>query len=365
MCGHVGVAGCLLTADEALMKRKLLLDYWRGMDSTGMAAVRASKEVLTAKIASHPLDLFDMARFKTALNGIASRAFIGHNRAATRGKVNGHNAHPFTFGPITGAHNGTLSPVSFKDLTTVLGEEFDVDSQAIFRAIEEFGIEEVVPQLVGAWALVWYDERDDTINFIRNKERPLWYGYTADKKRLFWASEWQTIDNATDMAATKYDLYEDPDKGYKYWPFAEDTWYRVPLAALSKGETCIDDCIVKVIKGKAPPVTPKADDPFPRGRNTSTTDSTDTTHSMTTSRGNKMLTLVGNKQDPTAGWISEDKFNQMLAVKGCAFCSADVKYGDVGITIHEREGIILCPDCSTGASDAVRIYTPVAVSNIH
>jgi glucosamine 6-phosphate synthetase-like amidotransferase/phosphosugar isomerase protein len=116
MCGLVGIAGKLTVKDEATMKRLFLLDFFRGPDSTGLAAVRGDGNIHVSKLASHPIDLFDSARFKTALSGYNSKIFLGHNRYATKGKVNANNAHPYHYGDIVGAHNGTLSISSWRAL---------------------------------------------------------------------------------------------------------------------------------------------------------------------------------------------------------------------------------------------------------
>src|SRR3546814_6662079 len=63
MCGHVGIAGKMELKDEALMRRLLVFDYFRGPDSTGFAALRKDGTHRLAKIASNPLNLFDMKRF--------------------------------------------------------------------------------------------------------------------------------------------------------------------------------------------------------------------------------------------------------------------------------------------------------------
>src|SRR3546814_3133548 len=112
-------------------------------------------------------------RFSEANNVYQSLAFVGHNRFATKGKVNDLNAHPFHYGNIVGAHNGTLEKSSWDALDKKLGEDTDVDSQAIIKSIATFGIEETVPLLQGAWALVWFDMEAQTLNFLRKDERPL------------------------------------------------------------------------------------------------------------------------------------------------------------------------------------------------
>jgi predicted glutamine amidotransferase len=99
-----------------------------------LAAVRSNGDVKIAKAAASPPELFYDTGFREALNGNQSRAFIGHNRLATRGVVNPFNAHPFQFGHITGAHNGTLeTSCKWKLRRLGIGEKFDVDSQALFR----------------------------------------------------------------------------------------------------------------------------------------------------------------------------------------------------------------------------------------
>lgn len=144
MCGLVGIAGNLLYQDEFTMKRLLMADYFRGPDSTGFAAIRTNGDAFVAKLASNPIDLFNQKNFDTALNGNASRAFIGHNRAATRGKVVSANAHPFHFGSIVGAHNGTLDQESWDRLEEKLGEKYTVDSMALIAAIDKLGIEKTI-----------------------------------------------------------------------------------------------------------------------------------------------------------------------------------------------------------------------------
>ena len=104
------------------------------------------------------------------------------------------NAHPFLFDHILGAHNGTLDYSSHHKLSGA--KKFDTDSEALLYEIETKGISETLKELEGAWALVWYDSRDDTINLLRNKERSLWYVLDAEKKQLFWSSEWAHLASA-------------------------------------------------------------------------------------------------------------------------------------------------------------------------
>lgn len=115
----------------------------------------------------------------------ANRAIIGHNRYATTGGVSKASAHPFEFPTLVGVHNGTLNSKYKYDDTNL----YTVDSQAFYHQVDKTGIRDAVGKTTGAYCFVWWDKEEETINFLRNKERPLWMVYTVDGKTLFWASE--------------------------------------------------------------------------------------------------------------------------------------------------------------------------------
>lgn len=371
MCGLVGIAGKLTAKDEATMKRLLLLDYFRGPDSTGMAAIRGDGTIHLSKLASHPLDLFDSNRFKAALSGYNSKIFLGHNRYATKGKINAMNAHPYHCDHIVGAHNGTLSISSWRALEKAVGEDFEVDSQAVIAAIAKLGIAETVPLLQGAWSLTWYDQTENTLNFLRNDERPMWYAYTKDFDRIFWASEWAMIDAATKMsAAPAYELYHD-DKMFRFWETDVDLHYKFDMDAFKDSKLDVKPTVVQRKGKEAPPASTGNYDPFNRGdwsnpttysggysppKNGTSTPNSGVPSSTTTSPSRSVLpkkkdsidnvvNLFGTRLSPLAGMVTEDKFAE-LAKYGCSWCQSDVDYHDVGVTIYERDDILLCPACS-------------------
>lgn len=366
MCGHVGIAGNLEHKDEATMKRLLIFDYFRGPDSTGFAALRKDGDVLLTKLASHPIDLFDTRSFTSALSGYNSKVFLGHNRLATKGKVNGANAHPYTYGHITGAHNGTLDQSSWKALEKMIGFETDVDSQAIFAAIELFGIEKVMPVLSGAWALVWFDTEKDTINFLRNKERSFWIAYTEDFKKVIWASEWPMISSATRMVPkhAEYKLAEDAN-GNTFWATEADWWYRYDIADLDKGSKSMPKPRVKKLEGKAPnPVTVYNggvnQQNFPARNSANTSGGTSTTTSTTTSLGStdNVIDMFTTRVRPLGKFVDRKTFEDM-ANHGCSWCGGDVEYGDVGVTVIESADALLCNKC-THDKNQNRIYSLTA-----
>lgn len=186
MCGLVGVAGNIPLQIDKIFKTLLVLDTLRGEDSTGVAFIHKDRAnpLSIAKVIGDPFALFETNAYS---RGIAkpNRVIIGHNRYATQGKVNRANAHPFEYGDIVGAHNGTLNNKHvLKD-----GYHFDVDSQALINHIDKEGIESAIKGLNGAWALTWWDQGKSTMNFLRNDQRPLYLCESEDSKTVLWASE--------------------------------------------------------------------------------------------------------------------------------------------------------------------------------
>lgn len=185
MCGIVGCAGDLTIGHEKLVRTLLILDSIRGEDSTGVAVIgKWQGNVKIAKQVGDPFQLFDHKSFDNVFTGM-QKAIIGHNRYATTGGVSRHNAHPFENPSVVGVHNGTLRS---KHLL-VDAKNFVVDSENIYHHIDKHGLKDALHYMEGAWALVWWDKEHHTINFLRNKERPLFMAWSKDAKQMFWASE--------------------------------------------------------------------------------------------------------------------------------------------------------------------------------
>lgn len=184
MCGIVGVAGKINYDTIKVFDTLLDLDTTRGSHSTGIVSINSRNEKFILKNLGTPWDLRELKGYNKATT-LNSLLIIGHNRYATKGKVNKFNAHPFEFSKITGVHNGTLNnSKNLKDW-----KKFEVDSENLYYHMNENGVEDTISKLDGAFALSWVDEDNKTLNFIRNKERPLKYCYSKDGNTLFWASE--------------------------------------------------------------------------------------------------------------------------------------------------------------------------------
>tara|TARA_B100000929_G_C15511743_1_gene421161 strand:- start:37428 stop:38591 length:1164 start_codon:yes stop_codon:yes gene_type:complete len=144
-------------------------------------------------------DLFDTKAYDEVMRPI-SYALIGHNRYATKGKINNINAHPFEFEHVVGAHNGTIrGQWRLPDST-----DFEVDSENIFHSIETMGLESTLAVLDGAYALTYWDKRTEELILLRNSERELSYCYSKDGSALFWASEPWMLHVALSRNNVKY-----------------------------------------------------------------------------------------------------------------------------------------------------------------
>lgn len=175
MCGIIGLISRtpsgLFSKDLELFEQMLVINTIRGKDSTGAFTLFRNKQVRAIKLASHPFHLFRAAEWMTFRQDAINRGrfVIGHNRAATRGGVKNENAHPFVENNIILVHNGTL----WDDGASVTKQEVEVDSHAIAHALAERDAKEVLPDINGAFALIWYDTKKEKLYATRNKDRPL------------------------------------------------------------------------------------------------------------------------------------------------------------------------------------------------
>lgn len=227
MCGLVGVLSTELNTFQhsygKFFKQALFADTLRGADSTGIFVMDTKKMVqpdLYKKALAAP-DFLQLKKVEDLLKDSHDwNVMIGHNRAATKGGIHHHTAHPFQIGDITLVHNGTVH--NHRMLPN--GHKFDVDSEAICDAINDIGIEEVVKKIDGAFTFIWHDRRNGSMNFIRNEERPLAFGKVKDKNTILMASEagmlrWLAIRNGLSLESI---AEPKPGELFVFWPYKDN-----------------------------------------------------------------------------------------------------------------------------------------------
>ena len=206
MCGIVGYISAAdghkhKAEKDHFMRFALALDTLRGFDSTGVMTLRKKFKVDVMKT-TMPGDKFVHSQnYLRKWN--PGWAQVGHNRAATVGKVNVSNAHPFVDGAITLVHNGTL----FADGSTLplYNKKLDVDSMQIAHNFNMYKPEEaakVLEKIDGAYALVWYDNRDKSVNMARNSERPMHFALSRNKEMLWFMSDGNHLTAVTNSLGT-------------------------------------------------------------------------------------------------------------------------------------------------------------------
>lgn len=210
MCGIVGIA---VKAKNGFTKQTedsffdlLFADTLRGDDSTGIIYVENNASFGIMKEASSGSWFAPSAAQDETLSGMYSRgkAYIGHNRAATKGAVSDENAHPFvvdnTFAMV---HNGTL--LSHKELadTTVDSEALAIHlSKVLIKDFDKVKFEEAIGKVNGAFAIAAYNQEANQIYLTRNSQRPLCLFELDDC--WMWASEglmlpWIANRNSVDI----------------------------------------------------------------------------------------------------------------------------------------------------------------------
>jgi len=194
MCGIVGFVGNPKDKYASQIIDDLLyIDTLRGFDSTGVCTVNQAMDVCVVKSPSPGWDFLTTRAYKKLRDTFeVSKAVIGHNRAASIGKVTFDNTHPFTVDEITLVHNGTLHE-GYKRL---VGTAHQTDSETIAAAlsacINTEDTKKVLEALRGAYALVWFDAADSSVHFARNNERPLNFLQTG-RGRIFASEKGQLL----------------------------------------------------------------------------------------------------------------------------------------------------------------------------
>ena len=136
MCGIVSYMSETTTYRkdyENMLRDLLIVDTVRGFDSTGLMYEDAT-HTRTLKKAMPGYDFVQLRQAQRALSDYyRGHYMVGHNRAATVGKVGEDTAHPFMFENVTGVHNGTLTG-NYRGLSRL---NHTVDSEYLLSGLDE------------------------------------------------------------------------------------------------------------------------------------------------------------------------------------------------------------------------------------
>lgn len=180
MCGIMGYVGPK-NALPYIIEGLRCLEY-RGYDSAGIAVIKDG--TLTQRKNAGRLSELEILLETQPLQGTIG---IGHTRWATHGEPNNENAHPHmgSQNRIALIHNGVIE--NYRELREELitkGIPFlsQTDSEVVVNLLEETNLplmealDEVLPRLRGAYALVMLDIRQPDRIVVARKDNPVVIG---------------------------------------------------------------------------------------------------------------------------------------------------------------------------------------------
>lgn len=219
MCGICGVmTDWMVDGDVKIFSELMHLNVLRGWEGAGAAIMNeACDNVQCVRTTQTGTDLILGQEFKKIIkDGPRKSLILGHCRYPTKGDNVIENVHPFECDHIVGVHNGTFRKIE----NTWFGKE-ESDSKAIFEDIAKRGAKAAIKDADGAYALVWIDKRERTLNFLRNNERPLYVW--RSKTFMAWSSEKDDLEKILSRNGKRYQ--NSPDITY----FAADKHYCIEL----------------------------------------------------------------------------------------------------------------------------------------
>lgn len=165
--------------------------------------------------------------------------FVGHVRFATNGAPEylGNN-HPLVHGGVVGVHNGVLK--GWEPILKVTGREdpkAEVDSEAIFAAINKWGVKDGLKRIDGNMVTVFTETaHPEVLHIARSYGRPLVYATTPTGALIF-ASECCVID----ACEVEHDEYTELLGRYRHLMVREGKviareQYRVDTPAFAPGK---------------------------------------------------------------------------------------------------------------------------------
>lgn len=216
MCGLAGYVRNpkLKDADNEIAKvifeELLLRSETRGRHAAGVAISRADGSVLTFKLAMPASKVMKLEGWKETLDAAKEDTTIvqGHTRHATLNNAHVDSAaHPFTFGKVSGAHNGMIT--NWRELQRDLkpGRAWEVDSEAVFDLLDRHNDPQTaLNQIDGWWALSWV--RNGKLHLVKTDDSSLAAAYVPALSTLFWQSEKAVLVDVLKKSGYEFEAWE-------------------------------------------------------------------------------------------------------------------------------------------------------------
>lgn len=231
MCGLVGVMNHNMSLSYYQKFKDLMtVAQIRGDDGSGIMSVpkgEYNKDISHVNVRRSTWSsghLVTLKEFDEVVKGDRS-ILAGHARQPTRGASTIDNVHPHRSENIVLMHNGTMSHVGGTQVPA--GQS---DSKAIAKYLVDHSPQEFVQTSYGAYALVWVDLTKQTLNFLRNGERTLWFAsdhYSSNENSATEALWWASEAGFMSLVLSRYVGYS-KDR-IKYFPLPKDEHWSFPL----------------------------------------------------------------------------------------------------------------------------------------
>jgi len=204
VCGIVGAFGSwLLDSQKERFKELLTVSNLRGFQGAGAIVtdnkcnVEVFKTVHTGTHLAHDPDFNHRLYHKKPPQ--STSVLIGHTRWPTKGAVTLEATHPHSYDGFTGVHNGTIDSIN----GVHIGPN-ESDSFLLYKSFAENGVADTIKETRGAYCCVWIDEKERTLNFLRNDKRPMYFAEMAGGGETFFASERGMLDFVLGRQSPKF-----------------------------------------------------------------------------------------------------------------------------------------------------------------
>lgn len=310
MCGLCGVLSTNLVKTEVEAFQHLMaVSTLRGSYGSGMIIVPAKENTPYQMIRDEQLTAAELAHsgvFYGKMEDVgATSLLMGHARAPTTGGLTLEDTHPHEEGHILGMHNGTMEKIAGTKFKQV--KDGPSDSKLLFQAIANQGVEQTIENSDGAYALTYINTKTETLNFLRNADRGLYWARVGKIQTIYWASE------ADFLRLVLSRLY--PHQTMELFRFPTDEW--ITFDVRLRGDfACKTRKTVKPKKGSlVPAIAP--------------------THKV-----ERMYTTRDGK------YVTQDDL-QLLLMNGCVYCGQQEDFAAYQKGIHWiEEDIYVCHQCA-------------------